>query len=90
MMVDGGITEGVEEVGGEGGGLIIFSRKETKRRESARAQEDRRRVQNYFTLLYLPTYLNLLLQRSIILFAKNLCTARKKNPSSLFLLVTSY
>lgn len=55
MMVDGGITEGVEEVGGEGGGLIIFSREEKRETRLASTRKTERRVQKllYLTLPYL-------------------------------------
>lgn len=91
MMVDGGITEGVEEVGGEGGGLIIpdLLRKETKRRDetSTRRNETGSKLL-YFTL----PYLTLLLQRGIILFAKKSLYCEEKEPKQPFLvsLVTSY
>lgn len=59
MMVDGEITEGVEEVGGEGGGLIISDllRKETKRRDETstrRQTTGSKTTLPYFTYLTLP------------------------------------
>lgn len=83
MMFDGGITEGVEVGGGGGGGEVIISDLLRKENQETRLDEHKKTDDGFKTTFYLSLPY-LLLQRSIILFAKNLYTARKKNPSSLF------
>lgn len=77
-MVDGGITEGVEEVGGEGGGLIICFEKRKMRDETST-----RRQTTGSKLLYLP-YLTLLLPTKYNSFRKESLYCEEKEPKQPF------
>lgn len=54
MMVDGGITEGVEELGGEGAGLLIISDlSRNKEKRETRLDEHKKDRTTGSKLLYL-------------------------------------